>query len=204
MPIGVPRVPYRSREAGGWQWVDIWNCLYRERIIFLGQAVDEELGNQLVGTILYLDSENHKDMRLYINTFGGDLTPSLAIYDTMKYVKSQFATVGFGACMGMPGFLLAVGEKGKRYVLPNTCIMLHHPSGAARGQAADLHQETRELMRLRNYVNQVLSTATGQPLEKVQYDFNRNKYFDAESAREYGIIDKVLKPPRKKLTATPK
>jgi len=204
MPVGVPRVPFRSKKAGGWQWVDIWNCLYRERIIFVGQGIDDELGNQLVGTMLYLDSENHKDMRLYINTTGGDLVPSLAIHDTMKHVQSEVATVGFGACMGMPGFLLATGQKGKRYVLPNTCIMLHHPSGGARGQASDLHHEARELMRLRTYVNTVLANATGQPVEKVQFDFNRNKYFSADAALEYGVIDRIIQPPRQRLAATPK
>ena len=162
MPIGVPRVPYRTPREGGWQWVDIWNCLYRERIIFLSKAVDDELGNQLVATMLYLDSENKKDMSLYINCSGGDVSgpgagaaegwlavalvvarrpgrrlhyerhtgcahrppcclpspsaalqvvPCLAIHDTMRHVKSDVATVGFGGCMGMSGFLLAVGKK---------------------------------------------------------------------------------------------
>lgn len=176
--------------------MDIWNCLYRERIIFLSKAVDEELGNQLVATMLYLDSENKKDMTLYINCSGGDVVPCLAIFDTMKYIGSDVGTVGFGGCMGMSGFLLAVGKKGKRYALPNTRIMLHHPSGSARGQASDINNEARELMRLRNYVNQVLSQATGKPIEKIQFDFNRNKYFDTKEAVEYGIIDQVVRPLR--------
>ncbi|CAL5226195.1 g9031 [Coccomyxa viridis] len=196
MPIGVPRVPYRTPQSGGWQWVDIWNCLYRERIVFLSKPVDEELGNQLVATMLYLDSENKKDINLYINCSGGDVVPCLALFDTMKYIGSDVGTVGFGGCMGMSGFLLAVGNKGKRYALPNTRIMLHHPSGSARGQASDIHNEARELMRLRNYVNRVLAQATGKPIEKVQFDFNRNKYFDTKEALEYGIIDQVVRPLR--------
>lgn len=181
---------------------DLHNCdtpavlQYRHRIIFLSKPVDEELGNQLVATMLYLDSENQKDLNLYINCSGGNPVPCLAMYDTMKYIKSDVGTVAFGAAMGMSGFLLAVGSKGKRSALPNTHIMLHHPSGAARGVASDIHNEARELMRLRNYVNGVLSTATDQPIEKVQFDFNRNKYFDAHTAKEYGIIDNVLRPPR--------
>jgi hypothetical protein len=111
MPIGVPRVPYRTPREGGWQWVDIWNCLYRERIIFLSKAVDEELGNQLVATMLYLDSENRKDINLYMNCSGGDVVPCLALHDTMRHVKSDVGTVGFGGVMGMSGFLLAVGAK---------------------------------------------------------------------------------------------
>ena len=111
MPIGVPRVPYRTPREGGWQWVDIWNCLYRERIIFLSKAVDDELGNQLVATMLYLDSENRKDINLYMNCSGGEVVPCLALHDTMKHVKSDVGTVGFGGVMGMSGFLLAVGAK---------------------------------------------------------------------------------------------
>eukprot|EP01026_Neomeris_dumetosa_P072044 TRINITY_DN7316_c0_g2_i9.p1 TRINITY_DN7316_c0_g2~~TRINITY_DN7316_c0_g2_i9.p1 ORF type:complete len:249 (+),score=23.21 TRINITY_DN7316_c0_g2_i9:30-776(+) len=196
MPIGVPKVPHRSRKEGTWQWVDIWNCLYRERIIFIAKPLDAELGNELVATMLYLDSENKKQMNLYINCSGGELVPSLAVHDTMKHIGSDMATVAFGGCMGMSGFLLAVGTKGKRYALPNTRIMLHHPSGSARGQASDIHNEARELLRVRDYVNTVLSEATGQPYKKVQHDFNRDKFFDAYEAKEYGIIDNIIQPPK--------
>eukprot|EP01025_Chloroclados_australasicus_P021488 TRINITY_DN2261_c0_g1_i1.p2 TRINITY_DN2261_c0_g1~~TRINITY_DN2261_c0_g1_i1.p2 ORF type:complete len:152 (+),score=18.81 TRINITY_DN2261_c0_g1_i1:159-614(+) len=146
--------------------------------------------------MLYLDSENKKQMNLYINCSGGELVPTLAVHDTMKFIGSDTATVGFGGCMGMTGFLLAVGTKGKRYALPNTRIMLHHPSGSARGQASDLHNEARELLRVRDYVNSILAGATGQSYEKVQRDFNRDKFFDAYEAREYGIIDNIIQPPK--------
>lgn len=169
---------------------------YRDRIIFLQKPVDDELANQLVATMLYLDSESQKDIRIYINCTGGEVVPSLALHDTMRYLKSDVGTIGFGACMGMSGFLLATGTKGKRAVLPNTRIMLHHPSGVVRGQAADVDNEARELLRVRNYVNAVLCGATGRPLAEVQRDFNRNKYFSAEEALEYGVIDRILPPPR--------
>ena len=196
MPIGVPRVPYRTPKEGSWQWVDIWNCLYRERIIFLSKAVDEELGNQLVATMLYLDSENKKDINIYINCSGGEVVPCLAIHDTMRHINSDVGTVGFGGCMGMSGFLLAVGAKGKRNVLQNTHIMIHHPSGAARGQASDINREAKELLRIRDYMDTILSKATGQPYEKVAKDFSRNMYFSAQDALEYGAIDNIVKPSR--------
>lgn len=196
MPIGVPRVPYRTPKEGSWQWVDIWNCLYRERIIFLSKPVDDELGNQLVATMLYLDSENKKDINLYINCSGGEVVPCLAIHDTMRHVKSDVGTVGFGGCMGMSGFLLAVGKKGKRYALQNTHVMIHHPSGAARGQASDINREARELLRIRDYMDTILAQATGQPFEKIARDFSRNMYFDAKEAQEYGVIDNIVKPRR--------
>jgi ATP-dependent Clp protease, protease subunit len=158
--------------------------------------VDDELANQLVATMLYLDSEDKKDIRLYINATGGDVVPCLALHDTMRYLKSDVGTVGFGACMGMAGFLLAAGHKGKRCVLPNTRIMLHHPSGATRGQAADIDNEARELMRTRNYVNRVLARATDKDVRTVQKDFNRARYFDAQEAMAYGIVDRILPPPR--------
>jgi len=196
MPIGVPRVPYRTPREGGWQWVDIWNCLYRERIIFLSKPVDEELGNQLVATMLYLDSENQKPMNIYINCSGGEVVPCLAIHDTMRHIHSDVGTVGFGGCMGMSGFLLAVGAKGRRNVLQNTHIMIHHPSGAARGQASDMNREAKELLRIRDYMDMILASATGQPFDKVARDFSRNMYFDAKEALEYGVIDQIVKPAR--------
>uniref|UniRef100_A0A7S0WT76 ATP-dependent Clp protease proteolytic subunit n=1 Tax=Pyramimonas obovata TaxID=1411642 RepID=A0A7S0WT76_9CHLO len=195
MPIGVPRVPYRTPGENSWQWVDIWNCLYRERIIFLGQQIDEELGNQLVGTMLYLDSiDGQKDMYLYINSMGGDVVPTLAIYDTMSFCKSDVGTVGFGGAMAMGGFLLACGAKGKRAVLPNTKIMIHQPSGAARGQAADIYNEARELLRLRTYMSTVLAQAVDKPMERVKEEFKRDFYFSPKEAVEYGVIDRIIYP----------
>ena len=194
MPIGVPRVPYRTPSENSWQWVDIWNCLYRERIIFIGAAVNEELGNQLVGTMLFLDSVNQKDVNLYINSMGGDLVPTLAIHDTIKHMRSDVGTVGFGGAQAMAGFLLAIGTKGKRYALPNTHIMLHQPSGAARGQASDMNNEARELLRLRSYLAKTLAASTGKTEHQTLRDLSRDLYLTPDEAVSYGVIDKVLYP----------
>jgi len=198
MPIGVPRVPYKTPNESMWQWVDIWNCLYRERIIWIGQTIDEELGNQLVATMLFLDSvDKNKPIYLYINSDGGQIVPTMAILDTMKHIKSEVGTVGFGSARAMGGLLLASGAKGKRAVLPNTCIMLHHPSGVARGAASDIQNEGKELLRIRAYVNKLVANATGQPVEKISEDIRRDKHFTPQAALEYGIIDKVLYRNRK-------
>ena len=194
MPIGVPRVPYKTPNENSWQWVDIWNCLYRERIVWVGQTIDEELGNQLVATMLYLDSieKGGKDIYLYINTEGGDVVPTMAILDTMGYIKSDVGCVGFGSARAMGGMLLANGAKGKRAALPNTCIMLHHPAGVARGSASDIHNEGKELLKIRAKINKMVSRATGQPEEKVHEDIRRDFHLTAEQALDYGIVDKVL------------
>uniref|UniRef100_A0A7I4D777 ATP-dependent Clp protease proteolytic subunit n=1 Tax=Physcomitrium patens TaxID=3218 RepID=A0A7I4D777_PHYPA len=138
-PIGTPKVPYRTPGEGGWQWVDIWNVLYRERIIFLGQYIDEEFGNQVVATMLYLDSvDNSKPMHLYINCPGGDITPCMAIYDTMESIKSPVGTLALGYAYNNAGLLLAAGAKGMRVAMPLTRVALMSPAGAARGQVCHL------------------------------------------------------------------
>ena len=194
MPIGVPRVPYKTPNENSWQWVDIWNCLYRERIVWIGQTIDEELGNQLVATMLYLDSvdKSGKDIYLYINTEGGDIVPTMAILDTMKHIKSDVGCVAFGSARAMGGMLLACGTKGKRAALPNTCVMLHHPAGAARGQASDINNEGRELLKIRAKINQMVADATGKSVEQVHDDIRRDFHLTAEKALDYGVVDKVL------------
>jgi len=197
MAIGVPRVPYKTPGENTWQWIDIWNIMYRERIVFVGKYIDEELGNQLVGTLLYLDSiDENKDINLYINSQGGEIVPSLCIYDTCKHCKSDVGAVSFGASQAMAGFLLATAAKGKRAVLPNTNIMLHQPSGSARGQAIDIYNEARELLRVRRYMNECLAQATGKTREQIQKRFARDAYFEAEAAQEYGLIDTIVYPTR--------
>jgi ATP-dependent Clp protease protease subunit len=124
------------------------------------------------------------------------VVPSLAIHDTMRHIKSDVGTVGFGGVMGMSGFLLACGKRGKRYALQNTHMMIHHPSGAARGQASDINREAKELLRIRDYMDTILAEATGKPFDTIAKDFSRNKYFDAKEAQEYGIIDNIVKPSR--------
>lgn len=193
-PISVPRVPIKTPGENIYQWVDLWNCYYRERVIFVPKAIDDEMGNQLVGTMLYLDSENSKDMMLYINCPGGDLVPSLAIYDTMQSIKSKVGTLAFGGAQAMGGFLLAAGAKGKRLALQNTRIMLHHPSGTARGAASDMINEARELLRIRTYLNESMAKSTGQPVEVIAKDMQRDNNMTPQKAIEYGVIDKILLP----------
>ena len=166
MPIGVPRVPFRTPKEGLWTWVDIWNCLYRERIIFVGQGLTDEFANQLVSTMLFLDSENQKDITLYVNCPGGDVVPTLSIHDAMRHLGSDVGTIAFGGAYAMGGFLLASGTKGKRMALPNTLIMLHSPSGTARGQASDIMNESKELIRVRAYLAERLGDCTGHTMEQ--------------------------------------
>lgn len=202
MPIGTPRVPYRTPGEGTWQWVDLWNALYRERVIFIGQNIDEEFSNQVLATMLYLDSmDSSKKIYLYINGPGGDLTPSMAIYDTMQSLKSPVATQCVGYAYNLAAFLLAAGEKGSRVAMPLSRIALQSPAGAARGQADDIRIEANELLRIRDYLFHELASKTGQPVEKINKDLSRMKRFNAQEALEYGIIDRIVRPPRIKADA---
>ncbi|KAJ4969586.1 hypothetical protein NE237_016287 [Protea cynaroides] len=202
MPIGTPRVPYRTPGEGTWQWVDLWNALYRERVIFIGQHIDEELSNQVLATMLYLDSmDSSKKLYLYINGPGGDLTPSMAIYDTMQSLKSPVCTHCVGYAYSLAGFLLAAGEKGNRVAMPLSRIALQSPAGAARGQADDIRNEANELLRIRDYLFGELAKKTGQPVEKINKDLSRMKRFNAQEALEYGLIDRIIRPPRIKADA---
>ncbi|KAH7307401.1 hypothetical protein KP509_22G057400 [Ceratopteris richardii] len=205
MPIGVPKVPYRTPGEGGWQWVDIWNVLYRERIIFIGQYIDEEFGNQLLSTMLYLDStDNSKNLYMYLNSPGGDITPSMALYDTMHSMKSPVGTLALGYAYNIAGFLLAAGAKGLRVAMPLTRIALVSPAGAARGQADDIENEAKELVRVKNYLYEQLSKKTGQPVDKIAKDLSRMKRFSAQEALDYGLIDRIVRPPRIKADAPKK
>ncbi|EXC17843.1 ATP-dependent Clp protease proteolytic subunit-related protein 2 [Morus notabilis] len=201
MPIGTPRVPYRTPGEGSWQWVDLWNALYRERVIFLGQNIDEEFSNQILATMLYLDSVDNKRLYLYINGPGGDLTPSMAIYDTMQSLKSPVCTHCVGYAYNLAAFLLAAGEKANRYAMPLSRISLQSPAGAARGQADDIQNEANELLRIKDYLFNELAKKTGQPVEKINKDLSRVKRFNAQEALEYGLIDRIVRPPRIKADA---
>ncbi|KAI3453552.1 hypothetical protein Pfo_010215 [Paulownia fortunei] len=202
MPIGTPRVPYRNPAEGTWQWVDLWNALYRERVIFIGQHIDEEFSNQILATMLYLDSiDDSKKLYMYINGPGGDLTPSMAIYDTMQSLKSPVGTHCVGYAYNLAGFLLAAGEKGNRFAMPLSRIALQSPAGAARGQADDIRNEADELLRIRDYLFKELAQKTGQPIDKIHKDLSRVKRFNAQEALEYGLIDRIVRPPRIKADA---
>jgi len=193
MPIGVPKVPYRMPGEPYTQWIDIYNRLYRERIIFLGKEVDDEIANQIVAVMLYLDSEDPgKDIMLYINSPGGSVTAGMAIYDTMQHIKSDVVTICVGLAASMGSFLLAAGTKGKRLALPHSRIMIHQPSGGTRGQATDIEIEAREILRVRRQLNELYAHHTGQPIEKIERDMDRDYFMSAEDAKAYGLIDQVI------------
>ena len=193
MPIGVPKVPYRLPGEQYTQWIDIYNRLYRERIIFLGKDVDDELANQIIAVMLYLDSEDPgKDIYLYINSPGGMVTSGMAIFDTMQHIKSDVVTICVGLAASMGSFLLTAGTKGKRLALPHSRIMIHQPSGGTRGQATDIEIEAREILRIRRQLNQIYADKTGQSLAKIEKDMDRDFFMSAQEAKEYGLIDRVI------------
>ena len=193
MPIGVPSVPYRLPGSPYERWIDIYTRLSQERIIFLGQEVTDSLANQIVAFLLYLDSDDpSKPIYLYINSPGGSVTAGLAIYDTMQHIKADVTTICVGLAASMGSFLLAAGTPGKRLALPNSRIMIHQPSGGTRGQASDIQIEAREIVRVRKQLNQIYSDRTGQALEKIEKDMDRDYFMSAPEAKEYGLIDKVI------------
>ncbi|WP_448375023.1 ATP-dependent Clp endopeptidase proteolytic subunit ClpP [Fervidobacterium sp.] len=174
---------------------DIYSRLLKDRIIFLGSAIDDHVANLVVAQLLFLEAENpDKDIQLYINSPGGLVTAGLAIYDTMQYVKCDVATICVGQAASMGAVLLAAGAKGKRFALPNSRIMIHQPLGGAEGSAKDVEILTKELLRIKHIINDILSKHTGQPIEKIEKDTDRDFFMSAQEAQEYGIIDKVIMP----------
>jgi ATP-dependent Clp protease, protease subunit len=193
MPIGVPSVPYRLPGSGYEQWIGIYERLFRERIIFLSEEVDDGIANAIVAYLLYLDSEDQsKPIYLYINSPGGSITAGMAIYDTMQHIKSEVVTICVGLAASMGSFLLAAGTKGKRVALPHSRIMIHQPSGGTRGQATDIEIEAREIIRIRHQLNQIYADRTGKPLAKIEKDMDRDYFMSADEAKEYGLIDRVI------------
>nr|WP_223300878.1 ATP-dependent Clp protease proteolytic subunit [Oscillatoria nigro-viridis] len=175
------------------QWINIYDRLYRERIIFLGRDIDDEIANQIIAVMLYLDSEDSgKDIILYINSPGGMVSAGMAIFDTMQHIKSDVVTICVGLAASMGSFLLAAGAKGKRLALPHSRIMIHQPSGGTRGQATDIQIEAKEILRLRHELNNIYAKNTGKPIEKIEKDMDRDYFMSAEEAREYGLIDRVI------------
>ncbi|MFN9870796.1 MAG: ATP-dependent Clp protease proteolytic subunit [Cyanobacteriota bacterium] len=197
MPIGTPSVPYRLPGSQYERWVDIYTRLGVERILFLGQEVNDAVANRLVAQMLYLDSEDSsKPILLYINSPGGSVTAGLAIYDTMQYVKSDVVTICVGLAASMGAFLLAAGTKGKRLALPHSRIMIHQPlGGTSQRQASDIEIEAREILRIKDMLNQSMADMTGQSLEKITKDTDRDYFLSAAEAKEYGLIDRVIAHP---------
>ena len=197
MPIGTPSVPYRLPGSQYERWVDIYTRLGVERILFLGSEVNDAVANALVAQMLYLDSDDSsKPIYLYINSPGGSVTAGLAIYDTMQYVKSDVVTICVGLAASMGAFLLAAGTKGKRLALPHSRIMIHQPlGGTSQRQASDIEIEAREILRIKDMLNQSMADMTGQPLEKVTKDTDRDYFLSAAEAKDYGLIDRVISHP---------
>lgn len=184
--------------ARGERAYDIYSLLLKERIIFVGTPIDDQVANLIVAQLLYLSREDpEKGIQMYINSPGGQIYAGLAIYDTMKMIPNKISTVAVGVTASFGTVLLAAGTKGQRYALPHATIHMHQPLGGAQGQASDIEIQAREILRLKSQLNQILAECTGQPLEIIERDTERDFYLDAYQAVEYGIVDQVLTPPEK-------
>ena len=191
---GLGLVPMVVEQSGrGERAYDIYSRLLKERVIFMVGEVNDQTANLVVAQLLFLESENpDKDISLYINSPGGSVSSGLAMYDTMQFIKPDVSTLCMGMAASMGAFLLAAGAKGKRLALPNSRIMIHQPLGGARGQASDIEIQAREILYLRERLNTVLSEATGQPVDKIARDTDRDNFMSSEQAKEYGLIDQVI------------
>lgn len=182
-----------EQTARGERAFDIYSRLLKERIIFISTAIDEDLANLIVAQMLFLEAEDpEKDIFLYVNTAGGMVTAGLAIYDTIQYIKPDVSTICIGQASSMGALLLAAGTKGKRFSLPNSRIMIHQPLGGVQGQATDIDIQAKEILRMRDLLNKILSNHTGQKIERVAKDTDRDFFMSPEEAKEYGIIDQVI------------
>ena len=187
VPMVVEQTPRGERAF------DIYSRLLKERVIFLVGPVDDYVANVVVAQMLFLEAENpEKDISLYINSPGGIVTAGLAIYDTMRFIRPDVSTICVGQACSMGSFLLAAGAKGKRYILPNSRVMIHQPSGGTQGQASDIAIQAKEILFLRERLNAELAANTGQPLEKIERDVERDYFMAAEEAKTYGVVDAVL------------
>ncbi|MEY3969393.1 MAG: ATP-dependent Clp protease proteolytic subunit [Pseudomonadota bacterium] len=193
-PQGLGMVPMVIEQSGrGERAYDIYSRLLRERVVFLVGPVNDVTANLVVAQLLFLESENpDKDISFYINSPGGSVSAGLAIYDTMQFIKPNVSTLCIGMAASMGAFLLAAGEKGKRFALPNSRVMIHQPLGGVQGQASDIEIHAREILSLRDKLNEILAERTGQPLETIARDTDRDNFMGAEDALKYGIVDRVL------------
>jgi ATP-dependent Clp protease protease subunit len=182
-----------EKDGRGERAYDIYSRLLKERIIFVGTAIDDDVANLVIAQMLFLESEDpDKDIHLYINSPGGIVTSGLAIYDTMQYIRPKVSTLCMGQGASIAALLLSAGEKGKRYALPHSRILIHQPMGGFQGQATDVEIQAKEILRLREELNAILARHTLQPLEKIQNDTERDFYMNGHQAKEYGIIDEVV------------
>ena len=188
-------VPYVIEQTSrGERSYDIYSRLLKDRIIFLGEAIDEHIASLVVAQLLFLEADDpDKDINIYINSPGGSVTAGMAIYDTMQYVKPEISTICVGMAASMGAFLLSAGQKGKRFALPNAEIMIHQPLGGVQGQAEDIKIHAEWILKTREKLNRILSENTGQPLDVIARDTDRDNFMSAEDAVKYGLIDKVIK-----------
>ncbi|WP_010631925.1 ATP-dependent Clp endopeptidase proteolytic subunit ClpP [Sporolactobacillus vineae] len=190
MPL-IPTVIEQTNR--GERAYDIYSRLLKDRIIMLGSAIDDNVANAVVAQLLFLAAEDsEKDISLYINSPGGSITAGMAIYDTMQYIKPKVSTICIGMAASMGSFLLMAGEKGKRYALPNSEIMIHQPSGGMQGQASDMEIHAKRILQIREKLNHIYAERTGQPFEVIERDTNRDNFMSAEEAKKYGLIDEIL------------
>lgn len=187
----IPMVIEQS--SRGERAYDIYSRLLKDRIIFMGEQVVDDMANIIIAQMLFLESEDpDKDINIYINSPGGSITAGLAIYDTMQYIRPEITTICMGQTTSMAALLLAAGTKGKRYALPHGRIMIHQPLGGAQGQATDIDIHAREILKMRDELNEILAKHTGQDIEKIRKDTERDYFMSSEEAKEYGIIDRVI------------
>jgi ATP-dependent Clp protease protease subunit len=192
--VGLGMVPIVIEQSGrGERAYDIYSRLLRDRVVFIVGPINEQTANLVVAQLLFLESENpDKEIALYINSPGGSVYAGLAIYDTMQFIKSDVSTICVGMAASMGAFLLTAGAKGKRYALPNSRIMIHQPSGGSQGQASDIEIQAREILYLRERINRILADRTGQPVERIARDTDRDNFMSADDALSYGLIDKIF------------
>jgi len=190
----MPLIPMVIEQTGrGERAYDIYSRLLKERIVFLGTPVDDNVASVIIAQLLFLEAEDpDKDIYLYINSPGGIVTSGLAIYDTMQYIKPDVVTTCIGQAASMGAVLLAAGTKGKRFALPNARIMIHQPLGGVQGQASDIEIHAKEILKIRKRLNEILAEATGNPIEKIEQDTDRNFFMSSTDALEYGLIDEIL------------
>lgn len=186
-----------DKESGGERSYDIFSRLLKNRIILLSGEIDDNLANSIVAQILYLDSLNHDDISLYINSPGGSVTAGMAIFDTMNFVKSDVSTICLGMAASMAAFLLSSGKKGKRYILPNAEVMIHQPLGGAQGQATEIKIAAEHILKLRDKLNNILAKNTNQKIEKIEMDTERDNFMDSDEALKYGIVDRIIEKENK-------
>jgi ATP-dependent Clp protease, protease subunit len=187
----IPTVIEKTFE--GERAYDIYSRLLKDRIIFLGGPIDDGMANNIIAQLLFLDSEDQKkEIQMYINSPGGEVYSGMAVYDTMQYIKAPVSTICIGLAASMAAFLLAGGEKGKRFSLPNSRILIHQPAGGTQGQASDIKIQAEEILRIREEMNKILAKNTGQDLKTIERDTDRDFYMRADEAKKYGIIDKVI------------